>query len=87
MPEISRFFGIRITMFFREHGRPHFHADYQGFFAIYDIETGEIMEGDLPKKQNKIIRKWAREHHTELVNNWETMKKEGTFKKIKGADR
>ena len=87
MPEVSKFFGIRITMFYREHGIPHFHAEYQSFSASYNTNTGEIMEGTLPKKQDKIVQKWARQYQKELLENWEIMKKKGIFRKIKGADR
>ena len=87
MPEISRFYGIRITMFYREHGYPHFHAEFQGFSASYDIKSGEKIEGALPRKQERTIRKWAKEHRDELLDNWELMHKKGTFRKIKGADR
>ncbi|MCY4523421.1 MAG: DUF4160 domain-containing protein [Halobacteriovoraceae bacterium] len=87
MPEISRFFGIRITMFYREHGIPHFHAEYQSFSASYDIKTGERMEGALPKKQNRLVKEWAGQHKRELLENWKLMNEKGIFKKIKGADR
>ncbi len=48
MPEISRFFGIIIKMFFLDHSPPHFHVDYSGFKAIINIKTQEIKEGELP---------------------------------------
>ena len=52
MPEISRFFGIIIKMFVRgEHNPPHVHAIYSEYNAIINIKTGEVIEGDLPKKQ------------------------------------
>ena len=74
-------------MFYREHGVPHFHAEYQSFSASYEIETGKIMEGMLPKKQNKLIEEWAKQYEKQLMDNWRSMKKKGGFKKIRGADR
>ena len=87
MPEISRFFGIRIAMFFEEHNPPHFHAQYQNFKAIYAINTGARMEEKMPPKLEKVIANWAQKYRKELLENWELMKTEKTFKKIKGADR
>lgn len=87
MPEISRFFGIRIAMYFQEHNPPHFHARYQGFKAVYSINSGKRIEGSMPPKVENIIANWAKQCKKELEENWELMKKEGTFKKIKGADQ
>ena len=50
MLEICRFYGIIIRMFFRDHNPPHFHAEYQGMEALFDIQTLEILGGDLPKR-------------------------------------
>lgn len=55
MPELSRFFGIVIGVFYREHGRPHFHAVYGEFEAVIDIETGEVISGKLPKRALGLI--------------------------------
>ena len=74
-------------MFFKEHGQPHFHAEYQGFSAVYSIEEGVAIDGALPRKQNKIVQHWAKEHRDELSENWDMMKQKGAFKKIRGADR
>ncbi len=48
MPEISRFYGIVIKMFFKDHNSPHFHAEYQDYEAVFDINTLGLIEGDLP---------------------------------------
>ena len=87
MPEISRFFGIRIAMFYKDHGPPHFHAKYQNFKASYNIETGKRMAGVFPKAGERIIRDWAKTYKEQLLENWELTKTKGKFKKIKGADR
>ena len=56
MPEISRFFGIIIKMFFKDHSPPHFHVEFGEFRAIFNIQSQEIMEGNLPSKQLKLVQ-------------------------------
>lgn len=71
MPIISKFYGIIIRMYNNgEHHPPHFHAEYQGFKASFDME-GEIINGEMPKKQSRLIRAWAELHKNELLANWE----------------
>lgn len=55
MPELSRFFGIVIGVFYREHGRPHFHAVYGECEAVIDIETGDVISGELPKRALSLV--------------------------------
>jgi len=71
MPEICRFYGIIIRMFFRDHNPPHFHAEYQGEEALFDIQTLEILEGSLPKRARMLAVEWALEHRAELLANWD----------------
>lgn len=73
MPTISMFFGIIIRMYCspNEHNPPHFHAYYQNFKAIIDIQTCEIIDGNLPKKQAKLVVAWAELHQDELAADWE----------------
>ena len=71
MPTISMFYGIIIRMYNNgEHNPPHFHAEYQGHRAVFDMD-GELMEGAMPKRQIKMIVAWAEIHHDELLANWE----------------
>ena len=71
MPTISMFLGIIIRMFTRnEHLPPHFHAYYQGYEAVFDMD-GEIIDGEMPKRQTKFIAAWAELHRDELLANWE----------------
>jgi hypothetical protein len=72
MPTISMFFGIIIRMYLgkSEHNPPHFHAYYQDFKAVVDIESCEITEGNLPIKQQKLVLAWAVLHQEELLANW-----------------
>lgn len=70
MPEISRFFGIRIEMFYDDHDPPHFHARYEGQRAVFSL-TGECMEGGLSStKATRMIGEWAILYQYELNENW-----------------
>ena len=83
MPEVCRFFGIIITMYGSDHLPPHFHATYNDFHAIIEIETGEILQGSLPSKQLKYVQVWASIHHDELIENFYSLRAEiQTFNKI-----
>ena len=71
MPEISRFFGIIIGMYYNEHNPPHFHAKYGDDEAQFNINTLEIIRGNLPARAKALVLEWAAEHRPELLNNWE----------------
>ncbi|GAB4048829.1 DUF4160 domain-containing protein [Spirosoma foliorum] len=75
MPEISRFYGIIIRMFYNDHNPPHFHAIYGNDEALINIQTLEYIEGKLPKRARALVTEWAIEHREELVNNWEKARK------------
>ena len=65
------FYGIIIRMFNNgEHNPPHFHAIYQGYNAVFSID-GELTDGEMPKKQLKLISAWTALHKDELLANWE----------------
>ena len=72
MPTISMFFGIIIRMYCApgEHNPPHFHAYYQNYKGVIDIESCELREGNLPKKQLKLVLAWAELRQEELLANW-----------------
>jgi hypothetical protein len=82
MPIIARFYGILIKMYFREHGVPHFHALYGEFNGVYEIESLEILEGDLPNRAHKMVQEWAGVYRDDLLNMWETQ----SFKKLPGLE-
>lgn len=71
MPAISRFFGVVIQMYYREHGVPHFHATYGEHRASFAIATLETLEGDLPGRLRGVVLEWASAHRAELIANWE----------------
>lgn len=70
MPEISRFFGIIIKMYYNEHSPPHFHVEYQDYTAVINIEDGTV-KGEMPRKELSLIFQWLDLHKEELLNNWE----------------
>nr|WP_305046401.1 DUF4160 domain-containing protein [Geoalkalibacter sp.] len=72
MPTISMFYGLIIRMYYApgEHPPPHFHAYYNEFKATFDIRSCEMIEGNLPKKQTKLVLAWAELHQDELMANW-----------------
>jgi hypothetical protein len=69
MPEISRFLGIVIGMFYNEHGVPHFHAVYGEFEATIEIES-ERVHGHLPPRSLGLVLDWTRLHRQELLDDW-----------------
>ncbi len=70
MPEISRFFGIRITMVYEDHLPPHFHAEYAGGIAHFSIATGEIIAGTISPRAARLVREWWAMHRSDLEENW-----------------
>ena len=70
MPEISRFYGIIIKMYFQDHAPPHFHAEYQNSKAEYDIQTLDVIAGGLPPRAHALVLEWASLHRMDLINNW-----------------
>jgi hypothetical protein len=71
VPTVSRFFGITIQMFFKEHGTAHFHARYGGKIAVYTIEPLDVVRGQLSRRADRLVREWAELHRAELMQNWE----------------
>ncbi len=82
MPVIARFYGILIKMYFREHGVPHFHALYGEHNGVYEIESLEMIEGDLPNRAQKMVREWAVMYRDDLLELWKTQE----FKKLPGLE-
>jgi len=82
MPEISRFYGIIVAMFFADHNPPHFHARYGSEKVAIEIETLRILEGHLPPRALGLVIEWATQHQKELLQNWELAKNNQAPKKI-----
>ena len=70
MPEISRFYGIVVTINYRDHVPPHFHARYGENQASVTVD-GRILAGELPTRALGMVRVWAHEHREELLADWE----------------
>ena len=82
MPEISRFFGIVITMYYDEHNPPHFHARYGKDRAAIEIETLRVRDGNLPPRALGLVIEWASDHQEELMADWETTRSDTPPAKI-----
>jgi hypothetical protein len=82
MPEISRFLGIIITMYYNDHPPPHFHVRYNQQKAIIDIENLSILEGKLTPRILGLVIEWAAIHKTELLNNWQRAREQNPLEKI-----
>ena len=76
MPELSRFFGIIIRMYFEAaepHHLPHFHAYYQDDVAVVGVEPIDLIAGSLPRRQRRLVEAWAELHQEELLANWQRL--------------
>lgn len=74
MPAISMFYGIIVYMYFmdnKQHKLPHIHVKYQEFEVIVAIPDGEVLDGDFPKPQMKLLQAWIELHRDELVADWQ----------------
>lgn len=83
MPTISMFYGIIIRMYCapKEHAPMHFHAFFGEYRAVIDINTCDIIEGELPKRQLRLVLAWTELHQDELIANWQlAMESELPFK-------
>jgi len=72
MPTLSMFYGIIIRMYYapKEHNPPHIHAYFQDFKALINIASNEVIEGEIPPKQLKLVNAWIEIHSEELMANW-----------------
>jgi len=82
MPEISRFLGIVIAMYYREHAPPHFHAKYGGQRAAFSVADLRIIEGQLPPRVVSLVLEWAFQHRDELMENWKRAERKETLAAI-----
>ena len=82
MPEISRFFGIVIKIFFDDHNPPHFHAEYGDALALIDIRNLSVFSGRLPPRAMGLVIEWATLHQQELLTNWESARAQQEMQRI-----
>ena len=81
MPEVSRFLGIVIGMFYSEHGVAHFHAVYGEHEISVEIESGAI-HGEFPARALRLVLEWANLHKQELIENWQLAKQGQPLKRV-----
>ena len=82
MPEISRFLGIVVTMYYKDHSRPHFHAKYGGQWMSVAIEDARVLSGDFPRRAKNMVLEWLELHREELMANWKLAQERKPLKKI-----
>lgn len=86
MPEISRFYGIIIRIFYEttRHQQPHFHAAYGEYLASFTIDPPALLAGSMPRKQLHLILAWAELHQDELMDNWKLAGEQLPLRRISG---
>ena len=82
MPEISRFYGIVIRMYFNDHNPPHFHAEYGEHRAQFDIHTLTAFGGRFPPRALGMVVEWATQHQDELMEDWDRARSHGPLQRI-----
>ncbi len=82
MPEISRFFGIVIAMYYNDHAPPHFHVRCGRQRAIVGIDPPSVLAGKLTPKTRALVLKWADLFRTELLANWELARQQAPLNRI-----
>lgn len=70
MPELTRFFGIIIAMYYNDHAPPHFHAKYGADQAVIRIDDGQVIEGFLSVRALRLVEEWRLLHEQDLLNDW-----------------
>jgi hypothetical protein len=83
MPELSRFLGIIVYMYFNDHNPPHFHVEYGEYEASITINNLSLLEGDLPSRILGYVIEWASLHKQELMEDWNMVQTVGKYFKIK----
>lgn len=81
MPELSRFLGIVIAMYYNDHGPAHFHAIYGNLEITMEIESG-VTRGDFPPRALAHVQEWRQLHRVELLRDWELARKREPLNKI-----
>jgi hypothetical protein len=82
LPEISRFFGLVIMMFYNDHSPPHFHVRYADSRAIIAIENLAVLRGKLPPRALALAMEWASRHQADLLEDWGLARRQAPLKPI-----
>ncbi|HOT36295.1 MAG TPA: DUF4160 domain-containing protein [Candidatus Latescibacteria bacterium] len=75
MPELSRFFGITVRMYYNDHEPPHFHVFYGDFEALIEVGSLHVFRGSLPRRAFAMVVEWAIIHREELVGAWQSARR------------
>jgi len=82
MPEISRFLGIIISLYFDDHNPPHIHINYNEDEALVSINDSLVLRGELPPRVLGLVMEWTQLHRSELLENWNMIQDSGKYFKI-----
>jgi hypothetical protein len=82
----SVFYGIVITMNYREHGPPHLHARYGEHRSVFGIDPVRVMRGRLPRRAENIVSEWTSLHRDELIDNWARARADRSLVRIAPLD-
>jgi hypothetical protein len=82
MPEVSRFFGIVVQMYYSDHEPPHFHVRYSGQKALVAIETLALLSGHLSPRVLGLVTEWAARHRAELIEDWKLARADAELRPI-----
>lgn len=82
MPEISRFFGIIVQMYYSDHDPPHFHVRYSGQKALIAIETLAVLRGQLSPRALGLVTEWAASHRADLIEDWNLARAQAELRPI-----
>ena len=82
LPEISRFLGIAIALYYNDHGPPHFHARYGDSEIRVAIEDGRILSGVFPRRAQSLVQEWLALHKDELRENWRLARQRKPLKRV-----
>lgn len=74
MPVVATFMGLVIKKYYQqaEHNPPHVHVEYAGNGCAVSLESGLLVDGSLPLRQQRLVKRWVLEHRLELIEMWET---------------
>ncbi len=82
MPEISRFLGIVIAMYYNDHGPAHFHARYGDRMIRVAIDDGRVLSGTFPRRAQGLVLEWLELHRAELLEDWRLAQQRKPLMKI-----
>lgn len=82
MPEICRFYGLVMTMYWNDHNPPHFHVRYGEWLAEVDIQTLALLQGNLPPRALALTIEWALQHQADLMKQWQRARRQQPLQSI-----